>query len=108
MTKHVIGTTTHEGWNSYSRSEYTKYTGKCDCGWVAPYGRNNQRDAIGDGMVHMDEMSKIDPDMTIYDVLLELIDAHAWASEAIKLRRVKAVQNARDNKVFGVEGNFKL
>jgi hypothetical protein len=56
----------------------------------------------------MDEMSKIDPEMTIYDVLLELIEMQKWSSEAVKDRRIKAVQVARDNKLFGTEGMFKL
>lgn len=107
-TKHEISVNESTEWSRYSRQDVTRVRAHCLCGWQAPYDRIAHRDAIGDGMVHMDEMSKIDPEMTIYDVLLELIEMQKWSSEGIKLRRVKAVQIARDNRLFGTEGNYKL
>jgi hypothetical protein len=94
-------------WNVYSRQMNSCYTAQCTCGWTGIV-RWDRYTADQDALIHIDEMAKIDPDMTIYDVLLELIDAHAWGSEAIKQRRVQAIQAARDNKVFGIEGNYKL
>lgn len=47
-------------------------------------------------------------EMTIYDVLAELVTAAKWPDEGALNRRLKAIQTAKENFLFGNEGNYKL
>lgn len=50
----------------------------------------------------------IPDEMSIYDVLRELVQMQKWPDEGAMLRRLKAIQVAQENKLFGNEGNYKL
>ena len=52
--------------------------------------------------------TNIPDEMSIYDVLEELVEMQQWPSEAAKLRRTRAIQVARDSNLLGSKGTFKL
>ena len=110
MSIHEIDIRKSVGRNVYGGNANTEtYRAACSCKWEGSYYNQSQEGARRDGQAHLDRMVTVDPDaMSIYDVLLELIEMQPWRDESSKMRRVKAVQVAKQNALFGAEGNYKL
>lgn len=47
-------------------------------------------------------------DLSIYDVLMILVEMQTWQDETKHRRMVQAINNARESRLFSTEGMMKL
>jgi hypothetical protein len=51
---------------------------------------------------------KVPDELTIYDVLIDIVNYINWREETLARRYIQAIQKAKTDHVFGIEGNYKI